>query len=297
MTAAQLLRTTASVAFALVSSVAAFQASAAYVCSVTATSITTVYEPTIAPDNESTGSYTISCTRLASDPNTFNYTLDANNGIHAAGNQNRVQFNVAANRYNYELYRNPGCAGEWRNTGATDISGTLNFGASLTATFTGPFYLCVPAPQPVDPAGTYTDTVTVTLRRQVPGPDPLLATATFAVSVITTPSCQISVAPGPVTFNYTSFQVAPAVASTTFGVRCTTLLPYTMSLDATNVTDDAVNLAYALALSAPGGSGSGLTQVYSVTGTMAGGQSGTCPTGSCTNAAATNKTRTLTVTY
>lgn len=277
---------------------ASVDARAAYSCTVSATSITTVYSPTVATNNESTGSYTITCSRLASDPATFDYTLDANNGTHAQGNNNRVQFGGPANRYFYEPNRNPGCGSEWRNSNATDINGTLTFlGGSLTASFTGPFYLCVPGSQAVDPAGTYTDTVGVDLRRAQPGPDPLLASTTFGVSVITTNSCQISVTPGPVTFNYTSFQPAPALASNSFGIRCTTGLPYTMSLDATSLTDNAVNLSYTLAVSQASATGNGATQTFSVNGTMAAGQSGTCAVASCTNAAATNKTRTLTVTY
>jgi spore coat protein U-like protein len=282
---------------AMAACLASFGALAAYSCSVTATSISTVYSPTVATANESTGSYTITCSRLGTDPASFNYTMDANNGLQPAGNQNRVQFGGAANRYNYQPYRNPGCVGEWRNTGGTDINGTLNFGGSLPASFTGPFYLCVPGPQPVDPAGTYTDTVTVTLRQQVAGPDPLLATSTFGVSVITTNSCQINVPPGPLTFNYTSFQGAPAVGSNSFGVRCTTGLFYSMSLDATSVLDNAVNLNYTLAVSAASANGNGITQNHAVNGTMAAGQSGLCAGGVCTNAAATNKTRTLTITY
>ena len=273
------------------------EASAAYSCSVAVTSISTVYSPTVPTANESTGSYTITCSRLGSDPDTLDYTLDADNGTHAQGNNNRVQFGGAANRYFYEPYRNPGCNGEWRNTNATDINGTLSFGGSLIATATAPFYLCVPGSQPVDPAGTYTDTIGVTLRREQPGPDPLLATTTFGVSVITLNSCQISAAPGPITFNYTSFQGAPAIASNSFGVRCTTGLSYSMSLDATNVLDNAVNLNYALSVSTPSATGTGVTQTFAVSGTMPGGQSGLCGGGACTNATATNKTRTLTITY
>jgi hypothetical protein len=42
------------------------------------------------------------------------------------------------------------------------------------------------------------------------------------------------------------------------------------------VTDNGVNLAYTLGLSATTGTGSGVDQAYTVTGTMALGQSGTC---------------------
>ena len=102
------------------------------------------------------------------------------------------------------------------------------------------------------------------------------------------------------TFNYTSFQAAAATATAGgFTLQCSNTLPYTLALDFTSVTDQATNLAYTVALSAAGGTGTGIAQSYSVTGSMASGQAGTCAAlgGSCTNATSTNRTRTLTITY
>lgn len=126
------------------------------------------------------------------------------------------------------------------------------------------------------------------------------ATGQFDVTINLTSSCRY-VKTSDVTFNYTSFQAA-AQAQTTAGgftVQCTKTLPYTLALDSTSVTDDAVDLAYTLALSAAGGTGNGNAQAYSVTGSIAAGQAGQCATagGACSNTAATNKTRTLTITY
>jgi len=288
MTAPRKLRQTAALALALTACIVSIEASAAYSCSITVTAISTVYSPTVATPNDSTGSYTLSCTRAAGDSSNMTYTLRADNGIHSAGNQNRVQFGAAANRYNYELYRNAGYTQVWGNTGATDINGTLVFGASLSATFTGPFYLRVPGSQPVDPAGSYTDTVTVTLNPQGGGNT---VTAPMSVTVITTNSCQISVPPGNVDFTYTSFQVAASAAGTLYGVRCTTALPYTMALDATSGT--LLGLSYMLSLSSSSSTGTGFTQTYTIDGSIAGGQAGTCATAVCTG----SQTRTLTVTY
>ena len=81
--------------------------------------------------------------------------------------------------------------------------------------------------------------------------------------------------------------------SGTFNVNVT----LTSSCTLAAVTDNAVNLNYSLGLSAVGGTGNGLAQPFSVTGTMAGSQAGTCAVASCTNAAATNKTHTLIVNY
>jgi spore coat protein U-like protein len=84
---------------------------------------------------------------------------------------------------------------------------------------------------------------------------------------------------------------AVANASTTFGVTCTSTLPYTMALDATSGT--VLGLNYTLALSAASGTGNGVLQTYAINGSIAAGQPGTCATGSC----AASQPRTLTITY
>jgi spore coat protein U-like protein len=132
---------------------------------------------------------------------------------------------------------------------------------------------------------------------------------TFNVNVTLTSSCTLA-AVTDLAFAYTSLQ--PGVSNATgggFSVSCTNTLPYTFGLQSGNgaatppgaatiaVTDNAVNLGYSLGLSAAGGTGNGLVQPYSVTGTMAASQAGTCAAASCTNAAATNKTHTLIVNY
>ena len=126
------------------------------------------------------------------------------------------------------------------------------------------------------------------------------ATGNFDVNINLTSTCKYTKT-SDVVFNYTSFQTG-AQAQTTAGgftVQCTKTLPYTLALDSTSVTDDAVDLAYTLALSSAGGTGNGAAQAYSVTGSMSAGQAGKCATagGSCDNSGATNKTRTLTITY
>lgn len=123
------------------------------------------------------------------------------------------------------------------------------------------------------------------------------ATGNFNVNITLNSVCQLT-GPADIDFTYTSFQGGASTGTGgAFSVKCTNSLPYTIALDSTSVTDDAVNLAYTLGLSAAGGTGNGAAQNYSVTGNMAGAQAGTCGTASCTNAAATNKTRTLTITY
>ena len=131
----------------------------------------------------------------------------------------------------------------------------------------------------------------------------------FNVNVTLTSACTLG-AITPVAFAYTSLQGSAASATGGgFSVSCTNSLPYTFGLQSgsgaatppgaatISVTDNAVNLSYSLGLSAAGGTGNGAAQAFSVTGSMAGAQAGTCAVASCTNAAATNKTHTLIVNY
>jgi spore coat protein U-like protein len=269
----------------------ALEAAAAITCSVSVTNVNVVYDPTSPVQNVTTGSYTITCNRLASDPNSLDWRLGVDNGLQPGGGFNRVRRSggPAGDRYNYDTYRSPGNL--WGNGGATRFTGTLIFGGALTASVSGPFDIVLPGSQTVDPAGTYLDTLTVELRRDTGFPL-LFDTATFGVTVVTTNSCQISVPPGTVSFTYTSFQAGPALASTAYGVRCTTALPYTMALDATSGT--LLGLAYNLSLApASSGTGTGATQTYNINGSIAGGQGGTCGTAVCTG----SQTRTLTLSW
>lgn len=124
------------------------------------------------------------------------------------------------------------------------------------------------------------------------------ATATFNVNITLTSKCIVDTSSAAVNFTYTSFQTTAATSTGgAVAVSCTNSLPYTLSLSNTSATDDALNLAYTLALSAGSGTGNGAAQAFTVTGTMAAGQAGTCSSATCVNTAATNKTKTLTVTY
>lgn len=120
------------------------------------------------------------------------------------------------------------------------------------------------------------------------------APAGFNVTVNLTSGCEVTSAPTDVAFTYSSFQGSAATSTGgAFSVRCTNTLPYTMALDST--TGTVIGLNYTLALSAAGGTGAGLTAAnYTVNGSMASGQSGTCAT---TGVCAGTSARTLTVSY
>lgn len=267
---------------------AAAPVNAAITCNVSSPGWSSAYVPANAATNVTQSSFTVTCQRNAGgDPTTVNYTVAANNGIHAAGAQNRAQLGATANRINYENDANSTCTNLWAGGAANRIAGTISgLAGFIPQSQIVSYWGCIPGSQLGLPAGTYTDTVTMTLRYGGAS-NP---TATFPVSIFTPSTCNISTAPGTVAFTYTAFG-AVSNASTTFGVTCTNLLPYTMALDAT--VGVVVGLQYTLALGAAGGTGNGVQQTYAINGTMPAGQAGTCVT---TNCSATQM-RTLTITY
>ena len=134
----------------------------------------------------------------------------------------------------------------------------------------------------------------------------------FTVVINLTSACTLSAVPN-VVFNYTSFQGGAAAATNGAGftVRCTNGLDYDLGLQSGNgvaappgsatlvgIVDDAVNLTYDLGLSAATAqTGTGNNQTFSVTGTMAANQGGTCATATCDNSLATNRIHTLIVSW
>lgn len=131
-------------------------------------------------------------------------------------------------------------------------------------------------------------------------------TRTFDVDINLTSACNVSTVSN-VSFTYVSGQgTASTSTGGAFTVTCTPGVPYTFAFEhpvatpaasPVTETDNAVNLQYTLTLPGAGGTGSGVGQNYQIAGSMPAGQAGTCGAGSCTNAAATNKTFALLVTY
>jgi spore coat protein U-like protein len=258
-------------------------ASAAYSCSISSGGFSTIYVATSPTTTIVQSSFTITCTRALSDATTMSYSVAADNGASAQGTHNRAV--LGASKLAYDLFKDSACGTQWR--GPQTISGTLNFAGSTSASVTTQFWGCITASQTGLPAGTYTDSVTMTLTY---GPLNSTATGAFGISITTNAVCNLTNAPTDIVFTYVAFGPV-ANASTSYGVTCTSTLPYTMALDATSGT--VLGLNYTLALSAASGTGNGVLQTYAINGSIAAGQPGTCATGSC----AASQPRTLTITY
>lgn len=112
----------------------------------------------------------------------------------------------------------------------------------------------------------------------------LTASGAFDVTVNLYPKCEFVTAPSALSLHYVSFQTTDSTNDMTFSLRCTNTLPYTLSFGgAAGAAGTLVGLNYSLqtrlgAAAATSASGSGATQNWTVRGTIAGGQSGTCAT-------------------
>lgn len=273
---------------------------AAITCSITSGGFATAYVPANAATNITQSSFTVTCQRnLAGDPTSISYGVRNDNGLNELVNQNRARIGATANRINYDLFANVGCTTVWRNNLANDLNDTIPVLTGFApASRTTNWWGCVPGSQTGLAAGTYTDTVTMTVR-QGGGGGAIVATGSFPVSIVSPSTCVISTAPGNVAFGTYTALGAALTASSSFAATCTNLLPYTMSLDANSGV--VVGLNYTLVLNTvnTGGTntlaatGNGLAQSYFINGAMPAAQAGTCATGSCAGTA----TRTLTITF
>lgn len=269
---------------ALAAALAPSAASAAYNCSVSSPGFSAAYDPASPATNVTQTQLTITCTRSLSDASTMSWSVRANNGLYPGrGGRNRAAF--GRSRVSYDLFQDAACGMPWG--GASALSGTLDFGGSLSATLTVGYWGCIPARQRRLRAGTYTDLVTMMLTY---GPFSSLATGTLGVNIATPARCRLSRPPRNLVFNYVAF--GPAVnASTSYSVTCTSYLPYSMALDAAGGT--VLGLNYTIALATTSATGTGVQQTFAINGSIAAGQGGTCGAGTCT----ASQARTLTLTY
>lgn len=258
----------------------------AITCSLTSNGFSSFYDPANLSTNITSASFTMTCTRSKGDSSlSQRYTVQANGGLQHSNwrNSNRAQYTFGGkkHRINYNVYTTSSCSNLWQ--GNTTLGGTIIFTSSsdYVESQTVNYWGCIPVKQNAA-AGTYIDTVTMT---------PSIGNSqTFPVTIVTPSSCSISTPPGDVLFTYTSFG-SSAVAYTGFAATCTATMPYSMALDATGGT--LLGLNYTLSLSASSASGTGSAQNYTINGSIAAGQAGTCAMASCTATAG----RTLTISY
>jgi spore coat protein U-like protein len=258
-------------------------ASAAITCNITSPGVTLAYPANSAPVITQSG-FTVTCVRnLASDPTSVSYSVQVNNGLSPNGINNRAFSGTNAMRY--DVYRDASCSTTWKGNQAVSDSITTLSGFTPVSKTT-PYWGCVVTAQS-PAAGTYTDTVTMTLSYGANG----TATNTFPVSIATPASCTVTTPPGNMDFGTYVAMGAAVNATTSFTVTCTNYLPYTMSLDAG--AGVIAGLQYNVSLSSPSATGTGVGQTHAINGSLPAGQAGACAGATCSGSQA----RTLTISY
>lgn len=281
----------------------ALQAQAAITCTLTTTSVNLNYANGQGTNANASGTITLNCTRLSTDPTSTTYWVSIDYGSRT-GLTRRVfrhgGTTTNANRLDVSIYKS-GTTTDWTNAGTARVNGTLTFGAALSASTVLTYDFRVGAGQTGNTAGIFDETFITSLQLTTAGA--VVATASFTPTVSIVAQCFVgqvasgnlapgAISPSTLTLNYTSFAPTPQTATMNFTVDCTRGTTYTLALLPTSGT--LLGLNYTLALSSASATGSGLAQPYTVTGSIAANQDGTCSTGACT---ATQTGVTVTITY
>lgn len=258
------------------------EARAAYDCFVTVTGTGVIYDSSSAVD--AGGSVTLTCSRAIDDANTLTYRIKADSGLNASGTQRRVRRGASADTLEYELSHGACTNNSNWEAPATGsgrvITGTLSFGAALTASTTSVYCIRLPA-QGTPSAGVYTDTVGIFAQYPDSNAGALTVPALLNYTVGASDECVFETYPTTLIFHYTSFSPAPQVASQAFVLRCSSKLPWSVSVDPPAST--MLGLDYSIAASPAAGTGLGnVGQTVTLTGTLPAGQAGSCARGTCT---------------
>jgi spore coat protein U-like protein len=260
----------------------AANAQAAISCSISSPGFTTAYDSNDIAKKIVQTYFRVSCARGDSmDPTSVTYSVGVNNGLYDSGG-NRAKRSNGNFYISYDLFTSAACSTLWgpslsSSTLPIPSPGTMILSGFNTTTVDTSYWGCIPSGQNTPSANPYNDTVTMTLNYSY-GLVNASGSSTLTVLILNQASCSISTPPGTITFNYTSF--GPTInPTTTFGANCTSMLPYTMALDATSGT--LLGLNYSLALSATSSTGTGVPQTHTITGTMVSGQAGTCAGSLC----------------
>jgi len=280
------------------------EAHAAVFCSVSSGGFSSIYVPSNPTTNVVATSFSVTCSRdnASGPPNsTVTYQLAADNGMHPLAIQNRAA--LGGNFINYQVATDSACLIPWKSAVLLPtLAASFQLAKNSTDTRTYTFYGCVPAGQAMlPPEGTYTDNVTMSfaIGTATGSNNDIFSAGSFPVSIIAPASCSFTTPPSNVDFTYTAFSASDVLANSSFGVKCSTNLPYTMTLDAAVGVAAGLNYSLALNSTATGGTnpltsvGTGIAQTFYINGRMAAGQAGACAGATCTE----SHVRTLMISY
>lgn len=246
-----------------------------------------------------TGSVDVSCTRssLAEAINLLGNGYDVLSGIGSVsynlgadgGNVGTTIAVFGSNQLDYDLLRSPGFSSDWSISSV--MTGSVTFGLfALTSNIsTTNFQMQVPAGRWTSAPGAYTELVTVFINHGTQTEQ-----TAFTTTVQVNAACMFPVAPSDVNFGaYNSLASGVATtASSGFQVLCSQGVPISLVFDP--ASSSVLGLTYSLSLSPVSGVVSlGSNTAFTINGSMAAGQAGTCNTAVCVG----SQPRSITLSY
>ncbi|KQU74917.1 MULTISPECIES: spore coat protein U domain-containing protein [unclassified Rhizobacter] len=223
------------------------------------------------------GTLTVQCTKAAESAlasASFSATVGSTQALAAEDSAGR--------RIGYGLWQDVTASTPWGSAAPYALTGSVVFTGSPMASAQLPFYLVAPARASRPAAGSYRDTLLVTLAYNTDGsPVPSgggsgSAGTSGGVALDVPPACSLSM-PSAVTLDYVAFQATPAIATNSFSADCNT--GYALALDSGGGT--LLGLPYTLTLDAVSGTWDGLVHEHRVTGRIDAGLAGSCGTAPC----------------
>lgn len=247
-------------------------AQAAFTCSVTVVSGASGFYTPPATGNLGVGALRLTCSRTANEaPNNY-FIVQANQGSFAAAPNRRARHTQDTTAFlTYYLGRDSSCPSTATTWTAGNRSALNNPGVTIAqalplVNYSGEASFCIGIPgSAVNPsfprAGTYTDTVALSVRRCRSATDTNCQTntggmASLAISITVQPRCTFTRLPNTVALAYVADQTTPAMGTTPLGITCSNGTTYNVSVDAP--TAPIAGLNYSVGLSPGAG-------VYSAT--------------------------------
>lgn len=271
------------------------QAWAVLACSISSSPATLSGAYDAASNLDMQGSFVVNCTRAKNDSK--NQTLWI--GLNQSAGQTMAKAPPYADTLAYGIYTDVGRTTRWTQGVGGGMSLPLSFGNSTAATATAPVYMRANSGQTDKAAGTYSDTLNVTLNLN----DSLgqnLSSTTLTTEAAVGKSCVVDFAPLTYSVNYQAFRSTALVdSSQSVAVTCSKGTQVNLTLDQVSGVILPVELKYTLTFAAmsqtAGGtsSSSATAQNFGLTLTLPAGQAGACGTATCSG----SDTRQITVTY
>lgn len=263
-------------------------------CTITASSMSGTYDP--ASNLDMQGSFTINCTRATKDSKNQTVWI----GLNQTTSQAMSKAAPYPDSISYGIYTDSLRTTLWTNGATGGVAVPMTFSASSTAaSATQPYYMRANSGQTDKAAGSYSDTIAVTMNL-TSDTGPNLGSTTITSQATVPKTCTVDTTPVAYTVNYRAFQATAASDSTQgVNVSCSKGTQVSLSLDKANGVISPIGLSYGLAFGASsqttsGTSGSNAAPLsFPLTLTIPAGQAGTCSAAVCSG----SDTRTITITY